>query len=98
MHWTEEEFSNCFRKMLMLEQYRDETMAALFQKYLVSGPVSYMETIFKGLTGKKRTQGKLALDFYGPIFLMYSLYDAADEKEEIIKMLELHVEHFTKML
>ena len=52
LHWTEEEFSNCFRKMLMLEQYRDETMAALFQKYLVSGPVSCMETIFKGLTGK----------------------------------------------
>ena len=93
-----EEFSNCFRKMLMLEQYRDETMAALFQKYLVSGPVSYMETIFKGLTGKEADARQLALDFYGPIFLMYSLYDAADEKEEIIKMLELHVEHFTKML
>ena len=86
LHWTEEEFPNCFRKMLMLEQYRDETMAALFQKYLVSGPVSYMETIFK------------ALDFYGPIFLMYSLYDAADEKEEIITMLELHVERFYKIL
>lgn len=98
LHWTEEEFSNCFRKMLMLEQYRDETMAALFQKYLVSGSVSYMETIFKGLTGKEADARQLALDFYGPIFLMYSLYDAADEKEEIIKMLELHVEHFTKML
>lgn len=98
LHWTEEEFSNCFRKVLMLEQYRVETMAALFLKYLVSGPVSYMETIFKGLTGKEADARQLALDFYGPIFLMYSLYDAADEKEEIIKMLELHVEHFTKML
>ncbi len=82
----------------MLEQYRDETMAALFQKYLVAGQVSYMETIFKGLTGKEAEARQLALDFYGPIFLMYSLYNAADEKEEIIKMLELHVEHFTKML
>lgn len=98
LHWTEEEFPNCFRKMLMLEQYRDETMAALFQKYLVSEPVSYMETIFKGLTGKEAEARQLALDFYGPIFLMYSLYDAADGKEEIIKMLELHVEHFYKML
>ena len=98
LHWTEEEFSNCFRKMLMLEQYRDETMAALFQKDLVSGPVSYMETIFKGLTGKEAEARQLALDFYGPIFLMYSLYDAADGKEEIIKMLELHVERFSKML
>ena len=75
----------------MLEQYRDETMAALFQKYLVSGPVFYMETIFKGLTGKEAEARQLALDFYGPIFLMYSLYDAADGKKEIIKMLELHV-------
>ena len=98
LHWTEEEFSNCFRKMLMLEQYRDETMAALFQKYLVSGPVSYMEIIFKGLTGKEADARQLALDFYGPIFLMYSLYDAADEKEEIITMLELHVERFAKIL
>lgn len=98
LHWTEEEFSNCFRKMLMLEQYRDETMAALFQKYLVSGSVSYMETIFKGLTGKEAEARQLALDFYGPIFLMYSLYDAADGKEEIIKMLELHVERFSKIL
>ncbi len=31
-------------------------------------------------------------------FLMYSLYDAADEKEEIITMLELHVERFAKIL
>ena len=98
LHWTEEEFSNCFRKMLMLEQYRDETMAALFQKYLVSWPVSYMEIIFKGLTGKEADARQLALDFYGPIFLMYSLYDAADEKEEIITMLELHVERFAKIL
>lgn len=98
LHWIEEEFPNCFRKMLMLEQYRDETMAALFQKYLVSGPVSYMETIFKGLTGKEADARQLALDFYGPIFLMYSLYDAADEKEEIITMLELHVERFYKIL
>ena len=98
LHWTEEGFPNCFRKMLMLEQYRDETMAALFQKYLVSRPVSYMETIFHGLTGKKSDARQLALIFYGPIFLMYSLYDAADEKEEVIKMLELHVERFSKML
>jgi len=57
-----------------------------------------METIFKGLTGKEAEARQLALDFYGPIFLMYSLYDAADGKEEIIKMLELHVERFSKIL
>ena len=97
LHWTEEEFPYCFRKMLTLEQYRNPQMATLYQTYLSSGPISYMEKIFEGLTGSKDAK-QLALDFYGPIFLMYSLYDAADEKEEIIKMLELHVEHFAKML
>ena len=27
LHWTEEEFSSCFRKMLTLEQYREPQMA-----------------------------------------------------------------------
>ena len=39
LHWTEEEFSSCFRKMLTLEQYRDSEMAQLYQKYLAAGPL-----------------------------------------------------------
>ena len=31
LHWTEEEFSCCFRKMLTLEQYRDPAMEKLYQ-------------------------------------------------------------------
>ena len=61
-------------------------------------PINDSFTAPGGLTGKEADARQLALGFYGPIFLMYSLYDAADEKEEIITMLELHVEHFTKML
>lgn len=34
LHWTQEEFSCCFRKMLTLEQYRDPEMTKLYQKYL----------------------------------------------------------------
>lgn len=40
LHWTEEEFSCCFRKMLTLEQYREPQMAQLYQNYLSSGPLS----------------------------------------------------------
>ena len=35
LHWTEEEFSSCFRKMLTLEQYREPQMAQLYQNYLI---------------------------------------------------------------
>ena len=46
LHWTEEEFPSCFRKMLTLEQYRDSEMANLYQNYLAEGPVAYIEAIF----------------------------------------------------
>lgn len=32
------------------------------------------------MTGSKEEARQLALDFYGPIFLLYSLYDSAEEK------------------
>lgn len=35
-HWTEEEFPSLFRRMLTLEQYRNQEMADLYQKCLVS--------------------------------------------------------------
>ena len=35
-----------------------------------------------------------ALDFYGPIFLLYSIYDGAEDKSHVIKLLEEHMDHF----
>ena len=46
-HWTEEEFSSCFRKMLTLEQYRSPEMAALYHRYLGAEPLAYMAEIFR---------------------------------------------------
>lgn len=98
LHWTEEEFSSCFRKMLTLEQYRDSEMANLYQNYLAEGPVAYIEAIFAGLTENKKDARQLALNFYGPIFLLYSIYDGADDKQSVVELVEQHVERFSKML
>lgn len=95
LHWTQEEFPCCFRKMLTLEQYRDSEMARLYQKYLAGGPLAYIETVFRGLTDNEKKAKQLALDFYGPIFLLYSVYDGAEDKEKIIDQVEQHVEHFS---
>ena len=75
LHWTQEEFPCCFRKMLTLEQYRDPELAKLYQKYLSGGPLLYIEEVFRGFTDNEREAKQLALDFYGPIFLLYSIYD-----------------------
>lgn len=97
LHWTKEEFSSDFRKMLTLEQYRSPEMAKLYQKYLVEGPVHYIEMIFLGILKNSEDARQFAMDFYGPIFLLYSLYDGTEEKDDVLFMLERHVDRFSKM-
>ena len=97
-HWTEEEFSSLFRRMLTLEQYRNQEMADLYQKYLVSGPIDYMTHLFAGIIEKKEEPKQLAIEFYGPIFLMYSLYDNKREEDDLAEMLKKHVDRFSKKM
>lgn len=98
IHWTEDKFSSDFRKMLTLEQYRDPKMAELYQEYLGSGPVRYMTAVFSKITGTDSLAEQLALEFYGPIFLLYSLYDGAENKENIILMLDTHIDRFIEKI
>lgn len=98
LHWTEEEFPCCFRKMLTLEQYRDPQMAELYQNYLADGPLSYIETLFAGLFEDAGKARQMALDFYGPIFLLYSIYDGTGDRQQVIGLLEQHVDHFAQMM
>lgn len=93
-HWTEEGFSSRFRKMLTLEQYRDPEMSQLYQNYLASGPVEYMAAIFRRMTDSDEDAMQLALEFYGPMYLLYSVYDGAEDKTTVIPMLEAHIDRF----
>lgn len=54
-HWTEENFSAKFRKMLTLEQFRSKEMSDLYQNYLGTGPLEYMTKIFKKMTKSKQS-------------------------------------------
>ena len=93
-HWTKERFSANFRKMLTLEQYRDPKLAQLYHDYLATGPTEYMAAIFRKLTDSDEAAMQLALEFYGPMFLLYSVYDGANEKEGVAPMLSAHIDRF----
>ena len=93
-HWTEEEFPAEFRKMLTVEQYRDAEMARLYRDYLAAGPVEYMAAIFRKMTDNDGAAMQLALDFYGPMFLLYSVYDGAGDKKAVIELLCGHIDRF----
>ena len=97
-HWTKEHFSSNFRKMLTLEQYRDPKLAKLYHEYLATGPTEYMAAIFRKLTDSDDAAMQLALDFYGPMFLLYSVYDGATDKESIAPRLRAHIDRFIEKI
>lgn len=99
LHWTEDPFASAFRRMLTLEQYRSEEMQKLYHQYLCGGPVMYMADLFGSMTGQKEEAMQLALKFYSPIFLLYSMYDAAEtdqQKQEIRDQLKQHIDRFAQ--
>lgn len=93
-HWTKETFSANFRKMLTLEQYRDSKLAQLHHDYLAGGPLEYMAAIFRKLADSDEEAMQLALDFYGPMYLLYSVYDGAEDKASVAPLLDAHIRRF----
>lgn len=85
-YWTEDDFASSFRKMLTLEQFRNEEMQGLYQQYLASGPAGYVKDLFQSM-GIADADYK-AVRFYAVMYLYYSIYDGAQDKEKVIRQLE----------
>lgn len=83
-YWTRDAFASQFRRMLTLEQFRDAEMGALYQQYLCAGPLGYMTDLFDamGLAEPRREAAK----FYAPMFLLYGVYDGAEDKEAALAL------------
>jgi AcrR family transcriptional regulator len=94
-YWTENEFASDFRKMLTLEQYGSEEMRLLYQQYLSSGPLEYTADLFLGFVGDQKRAHMCALHFYAPVYQLYSLYDAAQDKDDVKALMQAHVDGFT---
>lgn len=82
-YWTEDEFASCFRRMLTVEQYHSPEMNVLYHQYLGSGPLQYTADLLGSM--------EKALLFYGPMHLLYSVYDEADNKESVLATLDAHL-------
>ena len=98
--WTEDDFASHFRKMLTLEQYRNEEMAELYSQCIVAGPVAYMEDLLRELIKKgilkKEDPGMLAIEFYAPLFLLINMSDKTGENGECVEIIRNHTERFMK--
>lgn len=99
-YWTADEFAANFRKMLTLEQYRNEEMNELYHSCLVSGPVRYMEDIFRTMIENKLLREddprQLAIEFFAPLLLLIQMSDANDGCEDAEAALSDSVDRFFK--
>ena len=57
-----------------------------------------MAAIFRKLTDSDENAMQLALEFYGPMFLLYSVYDGAEDKESIAPLLREHIDRFIEKI
>lgn len=96
-YWSEDEIACNFRRMLTLEQYRNPEMAAIYQKVLTSGPVQFIEDIFREMmeqgTLHEGNPKQMAVEFYAPFYLLLSIFDAVHDKDEKEKIKNLYTMH-----
>ncbi|WP_079913347.1 TetR/AcrR family transcriptional regulator [Paenibacillus sp. 32352] len=98
--WIQDEFASDFRRMLTLERYRNPEMADLYQKILGSGPVSYIEDLFREMIEQSTLDGsnpkQLAIEFYAPFYLLLNISDEFSNKDEVTTLFKEQVDRFMK--
>ena len=96
--WTSDEFAADYRKMLTLEQYRNPELNKLYQDSLVSGPVLYLEDIFREMMNcgvlKTNDPYQLAIEFFSPLFLLINMSDENETFGDIENRLIKHIDFF----
>ena len=89
MFYWKDDIASRFRKMLMIERYRNPELNRIYEELFVNGAVEYEEKIFAELIGsgviKKEEPHIIALRFYSPIYYLLQKYDMWPEKEEEAK-------------
>lgn len=90
---TEDEWIVMFRRLLVMEQFKNEKMADLYREFFIELPVKSQTEIFLGLIEngimKDRNAEVMAMELYAPFFL----YHMAG-KENLKELFEQHVDNF----
>ncbi|MCH5349039.1 MAG: TetR/AcrR family transcriptional regulator [Oscillospiraceae bacterium] len=101
-YFLHNEYAGKFRKMLTIEQFRDEDLSLLYQKQYVDNPLSYQSAMFSLLSAKgflsQENTDIMALHFYAPIYMLLTVCDRQPEREnEILQLIEQHIRQFNKL-
>ena len=97
-----DEYAVKFRRILMMEQYRNDKFRETMQKIYYENAISFQEELFAslmdlGMFGRFNPR-TMALQFYAPIYLLICTYDYDGANlEEGRELLQRHVEQFCEL-
>jgi len=102
--WTENEFACLFRRMITIEQYRNDKMRKLYQDVIALGPVNYTADLFREmfengqLNDLARETGafNLAVQLFAPLQLSIQFFDGGSDSDEIKSNLNKITKDFEK--
>ncbi len=94
---TTDEWIVPFRRLLVIEQFKNEELGKIYREVFINKPLEYMEVMFETLIKlgymKPGNPKVYAMDLYSPFFMYHTI---GGENEEIQKILKEHVTLFRK--
>lgn len=100
LFWLKDESAAAFRRMLTIEQFKNTLAGETYRSFMIEGVLDFQSKVFaemirKGFFRPGDPQA-MALQFYGPLFLLLSRYDGQPEREEeALRLVDAHMEGFT---
>lgn len=91
-----------FRRMLMVEQYKNNDAAKTFSDWFTDDAILFQESLFAEMIQQgyfiEGDPKIIALQFYGPFYLLLCQYDNKPaQHREALDLLMAHVEQFARM-
>ncbi len=92
---TKDEWMVMFRRLLIMEQFKNSEMAEIYRKFFIELPVEsqgrlFRELIAKGIM-KAGNEKVLAMELYAPFYL-YHL--SSDSQQDLRELFEVHIKNF----
>jgi AcrR family transcriptional regulator len=92
---TEDEWMVMFRRLLIIEQFKNHEMAEIYRKFFIDLPVESQAQLFTQLIEKgimKDGNAKvLAMELYSPFYLYHLSSDSQKDLKELFKV---HIKNF----
>lgn len=102
LFYLRDEFAARFRRMLVIEQYRDKEVYGVYRGLFMDAAISYQTELFaemikRGVFERKDPEA-MAVNFYAPIFFLLNKYDQEPSREEeALRALRKQVLEFSRL-